>query len=266
MDSCDRKGLGPRLGSVSLSPLFTCMFPPLKFVPPPVIFHHQGRHQSPHQKACLGPSPDPCPNGDPNAPPPLTAASPGEATPFCSRMQGCKRAQGSQSTTDLPCSMHTLLGGWRKGGVGIQCRMEQDGDDLPCAFSTAARSAGRWAGWLAVCHQGPPHAAEGDRTAATGVDGGTEGIFGSRLPPPPVPGLLPTREQGCRGCRGCRRQSQSSSRQALFSTTPLLSAGPDACQAPSPFRHGGSLGETEKRTEVALRRRSAAQTTLCCPT
>lgn len=27
---------------------------------------------------------------------------------------------------------------------------------------------------------------------------------------------------------------------------PLLSAGPHACQAPSPFRHGGSLGETER--------------------
>lgn len=96
-------------------------------------------------------------------------------------------------------------------------------------------------------------------------DGGHFWFTTSHLPQSPD-SFLPTREQGCRGCRGCRRQSQSSSRQALFSTTPLLSAGPDACQAPSPFRHGGSLGETEKRTEVALRRRSAAQTTLCCPT
>lgn len=67
--------------------------------------------------------------------------------------------------------------------------------------------AGR--GALAMCHQGPPHAAEqGDRTAATGRrrDGGTEGILVHDF----------TREQGC---QGCRRQSQSSSRQALFSTT-----------------------------------------------
>lgn len=91
-------------------------------------------------------------------------------------------------------------------------------------------------GGLAVCHQGPPHAAEpgeGDGTAATGVDGGTEGrrafLVHDFTPPQSLDSCRPANKavevehysQPTASCAShSARQSQSPSRQAVFPTTP----------------------------------------------
>lgn len=143
-----------------------------------VISHPTKRHVlDPHQTLSeWGPQ---CPSSP-------TAASPGETTPFCSRMQGCKRAQGSSINDGFTVQYaHVARGVVRggRGGVGVQSPSAQRRPHgarwrrPSMRFFNGGAERGALGG-LAVCHQGPPHAAEpgeGDGTAATGVDGGTEG-------------------------------------------------------------------------------------------
>ena len=67
-------------------------------------------------------------------------------------------------------------------------------------FNGGSGALGSALGGLAVCHQGPPHAAElggGERTAA-GVDGGTGILFGSH-------GSQRSQPQFLDSCRPARR-------------------------------------------------------------
>lgn len=134
------------------------------------------------------------------------------------------------------------MGGSRRWGGGrsiAQCsRMEQDGDgddDLPCTFSTAARGAGRWRCAIKVPHTQPSRGTERRRR----VDGGTEGRRAFWFTTSPA-----NRAVKVVGASLNRHLARRYFPQRRW--LPLPSAGADACLTPSPFRHGGSLGETER--------------------
>ena len=306
MGSCDRECLGPRLGSASVSPshlhVSTTQVCPCP-LPPPVIFHHQqDRHQSPHQKARLGPSPDPCPDGHRNAPPPPHSNSRRGDTVLLVNA-GVPTGSGLSIKGGFTMQhAHVARGvrgrrGWEgrekgEGGVGGQSSIAQWHHMEARWRRPSMRSfnggvgRGRWAGGrcaIKVPNTQPSQAQTERRRQAA-----TEGRMAFLVPNTrlttnlsPVPGLLPNRAQGCRGCRlqlASRplvllipRQSQSSSRPGVVFRRrwrpPSVRRSRRSPEAPSPFRHGGSLAlEETGRTEVALRRRSAAQTTLWCPT
>lgn len=240
MDSCDRKGLGPRLG---LSPLSTCMFPPLKFVPsrPSSVTPPKGMSWTLTR---------PLSEWGPQCPSSPTAASPGETTPFCSRMQGCKRAQGSSINDGFTVQYAHVARGVVRGGRGgggssiaqrpaapAWSKMETAFHAL---FSTAARSAGRWAGWrcaIKVPHTQPSLAKGTERRRRASTEGqrdrGTEGrrafLVHDFTPPQSLDSCRPANKavevdhysQPTASCAShSARQSQSPSRQAVFPTTP----------------------------------------------
>lgn len=137
-------------------------------------------------------------------------------------------------------------GGWTVNRpVPSGSRMEQDGDgddDLPCTFSTAARGAGRWRCAIKVPHTQPSRGTERRRR----VDGGTEGILVHDFTPPQSPDSCRPANRAVEVVGASRNRHLARRYFPQRRWRPLPSAGADACLTPSPFRHGGSLGETER--------------------
>lgn len=228
--------LGPRLG---LSPLSTCMFPPLKFVPsrPSSVTPPKGMSWTLTR---------PLSEWGPQCPSSPTAASPGETTPFCSRMQGCKRAQGSSINDGFTVQYaHVARGvvrGGRGGGSSIaQCPAAPAWSKMETTFHALfqRRRGARGAGRAGGVPSRSPTRSRAWRRGRNGGDGrrrrdrGTEGrrafLVHDLTPPQSLDSCRPANKavevehysQPTASCAShSARQSQSPSRQAVFPTTP----------------------------------------------
>lgn len=86
----------------------------------------------------------------------------------------------------------------------------------------------------------------GDGSTEGRRDGGTEGILVHDFTPPQSPDSCRPANRAVEVVGASRNRHLARRYFPQRRWRPLPSAGADACLTPSPFRHGGSLGETER--------------------
>lgn len=183
----------------------------------------------------------------PQCPSPPTAASPGETTPFCSRMQGCKRARGSSINDGFTVQYAHVARGVVRGGRGgggssiAQRPAAPAWGKMETTFHALfqRRRGARGAGRAGGVPSRSPTRSRAWRRGRNGGDGrrrrdrGTEGrrafLVHDFTPPQSLDSCRPANKavevehysQPTASCAShSARQSQSPSRQAVFPTTP----------------------------------------------
>lgn len=183
----------------------------------------------------------------PQCPSPPTAASPGETTPFCSRMQGCKRARGSSINDGFTVQYAHVARGVVRGGRGgggssiAQRPAAPAWGKMETTFHALfqRRRGARGAGRAGGVPSRSPTRSRAWRRGRNGGDGrrrrdrGTEGRRAFSVhdftPPQSLDSCRPANKavevehysQPTASCAShSARQSQSPSRQAVFPTTP----------------------------------------------
>lgn len=183
----------------------------------------------------------------PQCPSSPTAASPGETTPFCSRMQGCKRARGSSINDGFTVQYAHVARGVVRGGRGgggssiAQRPAAPAWGKMETTFHALfqRRRGARGAGRAGGVPSRSPTRSRAWRRGRNGGDGrrrrdrGTEGRRAFSVhdftPPQSLDSCRPANKavevehysQPTASCAShSARQSQSPSRQAVFPTTP----------------------------------------------